>query len=423
MKRNNLFSEEIYVLKRRIKAFFYSTIFFICRIFPIEKNKIIFWTFEGTRGFCCNPKYMAEELLRRNRENGAKWELIWLVDEANAEFPSGIEKVKNTLWNRVYQMSTAKYWIGNTRTFYGTKKRKGQMYIQTWHGSICIKPIGKYRGELFPRIAYLVSRADSKLIDYVLSNCKWCDIHYRDGLVYDGTIIRSGKPRCDILINKREEMKGQIRKVYGIPESGKILLYAPTFRGGSQLTKRTVEKSEGSIDFEKLCNSLEYRFGGEWFIFVRLHPQLAAQNEHYFVRNTEEKFIDVTQHLDMNELIAAVDAFISDYSGAIFEAALLKMPCFIYADDLEDYIENRGKLFFDLYELPFPVALRSEDLIKNIVNFDSEAYVEKVDSFIIKQGIVEDGHSSERAVNLIDRGGQWEKLEYCNFHSQILKEE
>lgn len=404
MKKNTSFSENLYISKRKLTGFFYSIIFYMCRIFPIEKNKIIFWTFEGTRGFCCNPKYMAEELLRRNKENGTKWKLVWLVDDANAEFPFGIEKVKNTLWNRVYQMSTAKYWVGNTRTFYGTKKRRGQKYIQTWHGSICIKPIGKYRGELFPRIAYLVSRADSKLIDYVLSNCNWCDIHYRDGLVYDGTIIRSGKPRCDVLVNGRGEMKGQIRRRYGIPEDGKILLYAPTFRGGSQLTRRSVEKSGSSIDFEKLCNSLKHRFGGEWFVFVRLHPQLAAQNEYYHVRGTAEKLVDVTQHLDMNELIAAADAFISDYSGAIFEAALLKMPCFIYADDLEDYKKNRGNLFFDLHKLPFPVALRNEELIRNIVSFDSEAYIKKVDDFIAEQGIVEDGHSSERAVNLIDRG-------------------
>ena len=404
MKKNSLLSEKLYILKRKGKAFLYSLIFYLCRIFPIEKNKIVFWSFEGTRGFCCNPKYMAEEILKRNRENSDKWKLVWLVDDTDTEFPSGIEKVKNTLWNRVYHMSTAGYWVGNSRTFYGTKKRKGQMYIQTWHGAICIKPIGKYRGELFPRIAYLVSRADSCLIDYVLSNCDWCDIHYRGGLVYDGTIIRTGKPRCDVLINRKEEMRNQIRSLYGLPQNAKILLYAPTFRGGSQITQRTVAKGKSSINFEELCNSLEQRFGGQWFIFIRLHPQLAAKKEQYYIKETSERLVDVTQHLDMNELIAASDAFISDYSGSIFEAAILRMPCFIYADDLEDYIEERGDLFFDLYKLPFPVALKNDDLIKNVVSFDLETYVKNVDEFMMEQGVIEDGHSSERAVNLIDRG-------------------
>lgn len=401
MKKSS-FSEEVYVLKRKVKACLYSLVFYFCRVFPIDKNKIVFWSFEGTRGFCCNPKYFAEEVLRRNKEENRSWRLVWLVDDMDAEFPEGIEKIENNLWNRVYQMSTAGYWVGNTRTFYGTKKRKKQVYIQTWHGSICIKPIGKYRGELFPKIAYLVSKKDSELIDYVLSNCNWSDIHYRDGLVYDGTIVRTGKPRCDILINKREEMRISIRNIYGIPPEANILLYAPTFRGGSQLTKRTVEKGEESINFKKIIDSLEQRFGGEWFVLTRLHPQLAAKKEYYHTKESSERLIDVTHHLDMNELIAAADAFVTDYSGSIFEAALLRMPCFIYADDLEDYIKSRGNLFFDLYKLPFPVALKNDELIHNINCFDMEAYTKKVESFIEEQGVSEDGHSSERAVDLID---------------------
>lgn len=403
MGENSLVSEKWYILKRRAKAFFYSLAFYLCRIFPIDKNKIVFWTFEGTRGFCCNPQYIAEELLKRNEENQSSWKIIWLADDIGSEFPEKIVRTRNTLWNRVYQLSTAKCWVGNSRTVYGTKKRKGQVYIQTWHGTICIKPIGKYRGELFPQIAYLVSKADSQLTDYVLSGSDWCDIHYRDGLIYDGTIVRTGTPRCDVLINRRNEMRSKIRKMYGVPEDGKIVLYAPTFRGGSQLTRRTVEKEDSTMNFTMLLDSLERRFGGNWFVFTRLHPQLAANNQHYNVSDSLQKVIDVTYHRDMNELIAAADAFISDYSSAIFEAAILRMPCFIYADDLEDYIKNRGDLFFDMFKLPFPVALKMDELTKNIVDFDTETYGRKVDHFMKEQGVSEDGHASQRTVDLIEQ--------------------
>lgn len=402
MKKNDLYSEKKYIIKREIKAFFYSVIFYLCRIFPIRKDKIVFWTFEGTRGFCCNPQYIAEEIFKRNEKDASNWQLVWLVDDINAKFPEGITKVKNTLWNRVFQLTTAGCWVGNSRTFYGTKKRKGQAYIQTWHGTICIKPIGKYRGGLFPRIAYLVSRADSKLTDYVLSGSDWCDIHYRDGLLYDGEIVRTGTPRCDILINRREEMRKKIRGMYGVPDKGKLLLYAPTFRGGSQSTERTVEREETTINFEKLIDSLEQRFGGKWFIFTRLHPQLAAKNVYCYTDSSSDRLIDVTSHPDMNELIAAADAFISDYSSAVFEAAILRMPCFIYADDLEEYIKERGDLFFDMYKLPFPVALKNDELVRNIINFDLEFYQREVDRFMREQGVTEDGHASERTVDLIE---------------------
>lgn len=406
MRILDLLLEETYILKRRVKALLYSLLFYGCRIFPIEKNKIVFWSFEGTQGFCCNPKYIAEELIKRNLYNDRRWKLIWLVDDDRQIFPKEIKRVKNNTWNRVFQLSTASYWVGNSRTFYGTKKRKGQTYIQTWHGTIAIKPIGKYRGKLFPKIAYLVSKADSKLTDYVLSGSTWCDIHYKEGLVYDGAIIRAGTPRCDILVDedKKKGIRKRIRKKYKISEEDNVLLYAPTFRGGSQSTKRTITKEETKLDFDRILDSMEKRFGGQWFVFTRLHPQLAAKNEHFYMGRRLERWIDVTHHPDMNELIAASDAFISDYSSAIFEAALLEMPCFIFADDLDEYKKNRGELFFDMYKLPFPVALKNEELIKNIRCFDFEIYGERIKEFMYEQGVVEDGCASERVVDLIENG-------------------
>ena len=267
-------SENIYIIRRRAQAFVHSLAYYMCRIFPIDKRKVVMWTFEGNGGYGCSPKYVAEELLRHNRKKGTEHKIVWLVNDISKEFPKEITKVKNTLWNRAYHLSTAGIWLGNTRTVYGTRKRKGQCYIQTWHATLCIKPIGKYRGNLFPKMAYIISKYDSKLIDYVLSGSEWCDHMYREGLIYDGKIIKTGTPRCDVLVNQRAKKYQQFRKEYNIPADTKILLYAPTFRGGSQSTKRTVNTEESTVDFERLVHTLEKRFGGRWFVFLRLHPQL-----------------------------------------------------------------------------------------------------------------------------------------------------
>ena len=103
----------------------------------------------------------------------------------------------------------------------------------------------------------------------------------------------------------------------------------------------------------------------------------------------------------MNEIIAGVDAFLTDYSSAIFEANMIGIPGFIYADDLEDYIADRGDLFFDMYELPFPVARSNDELMENIVHFDEKEYGEKTKRFMKEMGIFEDGRASERVVDLI----------------------
>lgn len=394
-------SESIYIAGRKWKAFLHGLVFGLCRIFPVDPGKIVMWTFECGGGYGCSPKYVAEEILRQNREGTAAYQIFWLMDDTDKEFPKEIVKVKNTLWNRAYHLSTAGTWVSNTRTFYGTRKRRGQRYIQTWHATMCIKPIGKYRGNRLPKMAYLASRHDSGLIDYVLSGSKWCDDMYREGLIYKGKIARTGTPRCDVLLNQREEKRRQMREEYGLPQEAAILLYAPTFRGGSQRGKRSVSAEEATVDFKRLTDSLEKRFGGRWYILLRLHPQLAAKMEGLHTGRGWERLVDVSQRPDMNEIIAGADAFLTDYSSAVFEAAMAGIPGFIYADDLEDYVEDRGDLMFDMRELPFPVALNNEELMGNILGFDMGQYEKAVGEFMAGVGNEEDGKASGRVVELI----------------------
>lgn len=404
--RKSDLSETIYIIKRKFKAFTHSIVYYICRIFPVDQDKVVMWTFEGSGGFGCSPKYVAEEILKRNWEGRTKFKIVWLLNDIGKDFPKEIKKVKNTLWNRAYHLSTAGTWISNTRTFYGTRKRKGQRYIQTWHATICIKPIGMYRGNLFPRMAYLVSAYDSRLIDYVLSGSSWCDHMYRKGLIYKGKIIKTGTPRCDVLLNQREEKYRQIRNEFEISSKARIMIYAPTFRGGSQNKNRSVKTEETTVDFTRLINALEEKFGGEWYIFLRLHPQLAAKMKELKINTMvmAERLIDVSQKPDMNEIIAASDAFLTDYSSAIFEANIIRLPGFLYADDLEEYVADRGDLFFDMYRLPFPVARNNDELIRNILRFDADTYHMKTDRFMERVGMFEDGKASGRVVDLIGSG-------------------
>ena len=359
--------EELYIWKRKIKAFFSSLVYYVCRVFPIDPDKIVMWTFEGQGGYGCSPKYIAEELLRRNREGKTAFKIIWLLEDTEKEFPNEIQKVKNTLWRRAYHLSTAGFWIANTRTFYGTRKRKGTIYLQTWHGTVAVKPIGKYRGDRLPKMAYLVSEYDSKMIDYALSGSRWCTNMWPEGLIYDGVIVETGTPRCDVLFRGVDEKHIQLRKEYHIPLDANVLLYAPTFRGGSQNKNRQVEAESSSLDFERLIEALESRFGGTWYVFLRLHPQLAAQMDAFPMKKNNERLIDVSQR----------------------------------PDDLKDYVADRGDFMFQLDEIPFSVACDNEELVNHILTFDSKVYDKKRLEFIKRLGIMEDGRASERVVDLV----------------------
>lgn len=389
--------EEKYVRKRIWKARFQSIPFYICRIFPIHEKKIVFCCIEGTTGYSCNPKYIAEELIRRNEG----YELVWLVNDKSKKFPKEIRAVHNTIWNRAYHLTTARFWIDNSRKQLEARKRKGQIYIQTWHAKLGFKPTCLDRGKSFSRIAYLVSRHDSDMIDYVLSNSKWYDDTLPTGMVYHGSVLRTGSPRCDILVNDKSYIRKKIRNKYELEEDAKILMYAPTFRGGSQEINRTIKVRQEFPDYERLRKVLGERFKGKWYVFLRLHPQLVARN---LDRVTADKsVIDVSRVDDMYEILAGCDAFMTDYSSAAFDAAVMKIPIFLYADDYLEYERERGKLLWDLGTLPFPLALNQEELEQKIYSFDFGLYLQKLEELFQKTEMTEDGRAAYRVAERIKK--------------------
>lgn len=390
-------SEKAYIRKRKRKAAVLSMVYHLLWIFPVRRNKIVFTAFEGDGGYCCNPRYIAEALLKRQEA----YEMVWLVNNMSRQFPEGIQKVRNTFWRRAYHLATAKVWVDNSRKAYGTAKRKNQMYFQTWHAALEFKAVGKFRGDRFPKIAYLVSEYDSKLADYVLSNSEWCTRLYPEMLLYDGEIWKTGSPRCDVLVSGREQKYKEIRERYHIPGDAKIVMFAPTFRGGSQRGKRQVYVEEPTLDFASLTEALRKRFGGEWYVMLRLHPQLAAQLEGVPLKNRVEHMVDVSQADDMNEVLAAADVFITDYSSSAFDAINMYLPVFLYADDLKEYVEERGELMWDMHKLPFPVAESNERLREDILGFSEEAYRKGIGDFLEEHGVLEDGHASERVAERI----------------------
>lgn len=403
-------NEKNYIRYRKLKAFGNSLCFYLCRIFPIKKNLISVCTFEGKGGFGCNPKYIVQELHRRNPE----YEFVWFVNDMSKEFPDYIRKVPNTLWSRAYWLSRSRVWIDNYRKPLGTKKRNGQYYLNTWHGTVGFKSIGLWRENSFSKMAYLVSKEDSKLIDVVVIDSEWCEEIFPKGLLYRGQFLKSGMPRCDVLVGRREECRKKFHKKYGLPLDVKVLMYAPTFRETVINGKRKVINSFGSIDFRRVSRILKSKFGGEWKICIRMHPQLQKST----LILCDNHYIDVTLEDDMYELLAAVDCFITDYSSTAMEAGFMGIPVFLYAEDFDNYCKDRGGrqwvfekqnryVAHNNYEMtpglnlefPYTVAENNDDLEADIMDFDMKAYEKKMSIFKEQLQLVFDGQASKRVAD------------------------
>lgn len=407
-----------YIRKRKRQAFRESLCFYACRIFPVRRNLISVCTFEGKGGFGCNPKPLVEELHRQNPQ----LQFVWFVNDMTKEFPDYIRKVPNTLWGRAYWLSRSKVWIDNYRKPYGTKKRKGQYYLNVNHYTIGIKCTGLWRGEGFSPMAYLVSKNDSDMIDDLVIDSKWCEEVSPKGLVYKGTYQNTGAPRCDVLYGDRSDAKSRFRKKHHIPEDAKVVLFAPTFREGAKDGKRFVFSEIWTIDFQRLLDNLQKKFGGTWYLCVRVHPQLAPTFQEYKNPEIQDRIIDESQADDMYEILAGMDAYISDYSSACFEAGFAHIPVFLYADDIQKYAKDRGALMWNIatdprerignnkimtpnfdVKLPFTLASDNEELEKDIMEFDKAKYDKVLNEFHEKVGLVFNGRASENLADLIIR--------------------
>lgn len=389
--------EDLYIKKRRKEAKRLSLKFLIMRIFPIKKNKIVFSTFEGDGGFCCNPRYIAEEFYKRH----PNFEFVWLTKNINRQFPDYIKVIKYSPWRLAYHLSTAKVWVDNYRKPFGTLKRKNQIYIQTWHASLGFKAVGLYRGNLFPEIARIVSEWDSSLADYFISNSDYCDRVFPRKLLYNGPTLHTGSPRVDCLINCKNELRKEMRNFYNLSQDTNIVLFAPTFRGGNQKGKKQVITDAPSIDFDQLLATLKNKFNGDWIIFLRLHPQLSAKMQNMPLKKIDTRIIDVSQASDISQIMGGCDLVITDYSSCAFDACFADIPVLLYADDVQSYIENRGKFMWSKEELPFLMAQTNDELMNNIAAFDLKKYLEAVKLFKDTNGICENGNASELVVDKI----------------------
>lgn len=395
----HLTKEDRYIRRRLRQAKNQAREFYKNRKYPINPRKIVFTTIEGTTGFSCNPKYIALELLRRRQD----LDLVWLVDDMAKEFPPGIRKVKNTLQNRAYELSTAAVWVDNSRKQLECRKRPGQFYLQTWHASMGVKPVGLQRSASFSKIARLVTEHDSKMIDLLVTNSKRVEDLAATGMLYHGEMLRTGSARVDLLINEKEMTHKRFRQKYDLAENVKLAMYAPTFRSGSQETDRCPELQNQMPDFDRLKSALESRFGGTWIMVLRLHPQLTVRHVSVGIAEGSNAYvIDASHEDDMCEILGVVDVLITDYSAVAFDAAYMGMPVLEYVYDLEDYIGERGHLLFNLDELPFPYAENMDGLCQVIESIGMVAYEKGLQELWQRTELLEDGKASKRIVDVIE---------------------
>jgi CDP-glycerol glycerophosphotransferase len=217
---------------------------------------------------------------------------------------------------------------------------------------------------------------------------------FRDSFWPNVKHLRIGHARNDLFFDpdKMESLRQSIHAFYKIPSHKKIVLYAPTFRN-----RLTDGPAAVHADFALLQEALTNRFGGEWVVLNRLHFHDAKKRKDSDSENSPD-VIDASSYPDMQELLAAADAGITDYSSWIFDYLFTGRPAFLYAQDIQEYVNNRG-FYYPLSETPFSISDCDQALAENIRNFSEESYHENVRQFLEEKGCYEKGTAARKAVD------------------------
>lgn len=398
-----------------------SALFFACRLFPVKKNLVVFCS---VWGYGDNARYAAEELCRRKRaarktagEAGcgkrADMEIVFITNHPE-QVPRGLpmRALKTNSPAAILALSRARVWADNNRKEGYIRKRRGQYYIQLWHGGIALKKIEGDCAQALGEAYIKRARKDSKNTDLFVSNSAFCTQMYRRAFWADCEIAEWGSPRNDRFVRETDGMASAVlhapagenaEKGRGTAASAaeaekektkanrtKTAVYAPTYRG-----KR---KNYCDFDAAMLRAALGARFGGEWEILVRLHPLVAEG--HDFSGKGGVK--DISAAPDLYEILYDADVLITDYSNTMFEFSMTGKPVFLYADDLKEYEAERG-LYFAFERLPFPKASDEEELLRQIRNYRAEEYAKPLQDFFAAAGLKESGHAAELVAERIER--------------------
>ncbi|CAI2608968.1 hypothetical protein AKUH3B204M_08310 [Apilactobacillus kunkeei] len=352
--------------KKGLRAISYSVLYPLMRLLPL-RNVMVFDSYWSSK-FDSNEKLMYQYV----EENHPEIKPVWIFNNIETKITGDGEKVRVNTFKYWYYLAVARYIIQNTNMPNRYAKRKGQIEVETLHGTFL-----KHMGFDEPHFKFGSNKLQNRFAmrnrrwDYLVVPSDYMEKTAKHAFNYSQKIIKSGFPRNDELYtHNNTDYINSIKNKLGIPINKRVILYAPTFR------------ADGGFDFKLDLDKLQEKLSDGYVLLVRLHYFVAHSNSFY---NNPGFVYDVSDYDNINDLYLISDAMITDYSSVMFDYAHLKRPMIFYAYDADWYLDeaNRG-VYLDYYkQMPGPIVKTEDELIDRIRHIDSVAdnYADQMETF------------------------------------------
>lgn len=369
----------------------FPTVYQISAIRPLDERKVLF--VEVTSAALSNNFFLLLKSIKNNYHLPVRVHFL----------RTGFCNKWLYLWKclrLVSDAATAKYvFISDASNIFGCIPiRRGSIFTQIWHGCGAFKRFGLSASECsfgddredllrYPNYTYnTYMTVSSPSVIWAYSEAT--------GLPPD-RIAATGISRTDVFFDKNFHGKAfkNLRQVMPKADGKKVILYAPTFRGYTSHAQAP-DRLSISLMFKQLSST--------HVLLIKHHPLVRQRPE------IPEKYSgfarDVSDEMDIEELLCVADICITDYSSLIFEYSLLERPMLFFSYDLEEYYDWRG-FFYDYREMvPGPILETTDDLTGAILHIDEGFDRERVRRF--KEYFMSscDGNATERILDMVFSG-------------------
>ncbi|MGW1029896.1 bifunctional glycosyltransferase/CDP-glycerol:glycerophosphate glycerophosphotransferase [Streptomyces sp. NPDC002577] len=356
---------------------------------PLHEDHAVFSAYWG-RGYSCNPAAIEEKA--RDMVPGIR--TSWIAYPAHhSTVPTAARRITPGTAAYWTALARSKYLVNNVNFARRLVKRRGQVFVQTQHGT----PLKHMGLDLQDRPAaargmdfgQLMANADKW--DYLVSANRHSSLVWERVFPSGYTTLEYGYPRNDVYQRATSEDVARIRETLGIPRDSVAILYAPTHRDYCRTQRH-------SLDLERLLRTL----GPSFTVLTRAH---------YFYDNPlvgrgSSLLIDVSDHPRIESLCLASDVLVTDFSSLVFDYANLDRPIVVYADDWEAYEAARGT-YVDLRQFPPGAVAQSEDELIDVFAtgaWRSPRSAQRRAAFRERFCAYDDGHAAERVVRRVFLG-------------------
>lgn len=361
--------------------------------FPLRKNQIFFSSYEGKQFSCC-PKSIFEKLC--NDPEFSNFKFVWELNDSNKHSlikHSSVKFVKHNSFRYFHGILTSKFIVTNTGIAARIPLRKSQININTWHGGGAYKRVGHAINSDISGDLKELNIASAQTTYFLSSSEIFTNVMIDSIRLPKERFVPIGMPRNDIFFDTESctKIRAHILKKYNLDNDDFLILYAPTYRGA-------VGENSYELDLSPLYNlreALEKKNGRKAVLMIRMHYYSDSDEQN-------ENAISVSDYPDMQELLAAVDMLVTDYSSSMWDFALSGKPCILYTPDLKRYDLDRG-FYTSPSEWPGILCETEKDLIEAINSFDKEKYEQKLIDYFIEMQSFDKGNATEKVLELIKK--------------------